>query len=810
MRSSIIPFLACFAAGVVALQACAALPAYPSALTTATAAACIVALRLVRRNGCPGLFAIAACAASFGFSYAAWRAEVRLADALPPQWEGVDLRISGIVDDLPQPVERGARFTFAVERVLTAGAIVPAHLSLGWYAQRAKGDEAQDIPAVHAGERWALTVRLKRPHGNINPAGFDLEAWLLEHDLRATGYVRPDASNVRVDAFVGRPNDYIQRARESIRTRIMTVLDAKPYAGVLVALAIGDQRAIPEAQWLVFNRTGIAHLVSISGLHVTVFAALAGGLAFVITRRSIRITTRMPARKIAAVAGATFAFAYVLLAGAEVPAVRTLLMLWVGACGVWLGRPGTASIVWLWSLVAVLIWDPWASLAPGFWLSFGAVGLLLFAGCGRLSSPPALSWWARIKRTLREGTRTQWVVTIGLVPATLALFQQFSLVSALANAVAIPAVTLAIVPLALSGIVLPIDVIWLAAHALLSLLMTFLQVLAALPSAVWVQHAPAAWTVIAGTLGVVVLIAPRGVPGRCLGVVWLLPVFLVRPTPPPMDSFRLVALDVGQGLAIVVQTARHALVYDTGPRIGDTIDAGGRIVAPYLRAAGIGALDALVVSHQDLDHAGGALSLLQTVPVTVLWSSLPVESAIVSRASLRGTAWRCAAGQSWQWDGVTFTVLFPPMTQYSEPRVKTNDLSCVLRIDSPHGSALLTGDIEAASEAWLVRENGQALRADALVVPHHGSKTSSTPPFVAAVAPGMAVFTPGYRNRFGHPRAEVVARYTRADARLFRTDLDGAVMLTFAPGATQGATIQREVQRRYWYDPPRASAAPLE
>jgi competence protein ComEC len=221
MRSSIIPFLACFAAGVVALQACAALPAYPSALTTATAAACIVALRLVRRNGCPGLFAIAACAASFGFSYAAWRAEVRLADALPPQWEGVDLRISGIVDDLPQPVERGARFTFAVERVLTAGAIVPAHLSLGWYAQRAKGDEAQDIPAVHAGERWALTVRLKRPHGNINPAGFDLEAWLLEHDLRATGYVRPDASNVRVDAFVGRPNDYIQRARESIRSPML-------------------------------------------------------------------------------------------------------------------------------------------------------------------------------------------------------------------------------------------------------------------------------------------------------------------------------------------------------------------------------------------------------------------------------------------------------------------------------------------------------------------------------------------------------------------------------------------------------------
>jgi competence protein ComEC len=810
MRSPVIPFLALFAAGVVALQTRAALPAYPSVFAAASAVACIVALAVVRGNNRGRSLTIAVCAALFGFSYAAWRAELRLADALPPQWEGVDLRIVGIVDDLPQPIERGTRFTFAVERVLTEGAIVPVHLSLGWYAQRAKGDEARDIPVVHAGERWALTVRLKRPHGNVNPAGFDLEAWLLEHDLRASGYVRPDPSNSRLNAFVGRTNDYVQRARESIRARIMTVLDGKPYAGVLVALAIGDQRAISEAQWLVFNRTGIAHLVSISGLHVTVFAALAGGLAFIVTRRSIRITTRMPARKIASLVGAMFALAYVLLAGAEVPAVRTLLMLWVGACGLWLGRPGTAAIVWLWSLAAVLLWDPWASLAPGFWLSFGAVGLLLFAGCGRLTSRPASSWRERVKRTLCEATRTQWVVTIGLVPATLALFQQFSLVSALANAVAIPAVTLAIVPLALSGIALPFDAIWLSAHALLAMLMTFLQTLAALPSAVWVQHAPAVWTVIVGTLGVVLLLAPRGVPGRCLGVVWLLPVFLVRPSPVPANAFRITALDVGQGLAVVVETARHALVFDTGPRVGDTIDAGGRIVAPFLRAAGIGALDALMISHQDLDHAGGALSLLQTVPVATLWSSLPVESAIVSRVLQQGTAWRCAAGQSWQWDGVTFTVLFPPMTQYSEPRVKTNDLSCVLRIDSPYGSALLTGDIEAVSEAWLLRESALALRADALVVPHHGSKTSSTPPFVAAVAPSVAVFTPGYRNRFGHPRAEVVARYARAGARLFRTDLDGAVTLAFATDAARVAIAQREVRRRYWYDPPRVSAAPLE
>ena len=808
MRSLVIPALALFSAGVVVLQLCPSLPPQPLALSALAGVGLVVAGTLRRPRESRRVVAVALFAALCGFSYAAWRAEIRLADALPPQWEGVDLRIAGVVDELPQPGERGVRFTFAVEGIMTDRARVPNHISLGWYAERARGDQSEAIPEVHAGERWALTVRLKRPHGNVNPAGFDLEAWLLEHDLRATGYVRPDARHSRLDSFAGRPGDYVQRARESVRARIQRALDGKPYAGVVVALAIGDQRAIPETQWLVFNRTGIAHLVSISGLHVTVFAALAGGLAFLLTRRSTRITTRVPARKLAALVGALCAFAYVLLAGAEVPAVRTLLMLWVGACGLWLGRPGTAAIVWLWSLVVVLLWDPWASLAPGFWLSFGAVGLLLFAGCGRLRSAPVTSLRKRVWRGLREGARTQWVVTVGLVPATLALFQQFSLVSALANAIAIPSVTLGIVPLALTGIALPFDAIWVAAHMLLSALMAFLEWLARLPSAVWAQHAPPQWAVLAGTLGVVLLIAPRGVPGRWIGLVWLLPLFVVRPSPPPDGAFRLTVLDVGQGLSVVVETAHHALVYDTGPRVGEAIDAGGRIVAPFLRAAGVGALDALVVSHQDLDHAGGALSLLQTVPVARLWSSLPLESLVVVRASQRGTAWRCAAGQFWEWDGVVFTVIFPPVAQYGETGVKTNDLSCVVRVDSAYGSALLTGDIEARSEAMLLRADGADLRADALIVPHHGSRTSSTPPFVAAVAPRIAIFTPGYRNRFGHPRAEVVARYARAASQLFRTDLDGAITVTFGP--EREAIAERAIRRRYWYEPPDAAATTPE
>ncbi|HEY3584002.1 MAG TPA: DNA internalization-related competence protein ComEC/Rec2, partial [Casimicrobiaceae bacterium] len=521
-------------------------------------------------------------------------------------------------------------------------------------------------PQVHAGERWTLTLRLRRPHGNVNPHGFDLEAWLLERGLRATGYVRESAQNARITPFVGRPGDHVQRARERIRERVFAALPDAPYAGVLVALAIGDQRAIPEAQWAVFNKTGITHLVSISGLHVTVFASLAGACALVLARRVSALTTRLPARKIAALVGALVAFGYVMLAGAEVPAVRTLLMLVVAALGLWLGRPGTAAVVWLWSLVAVLVVDPWASLAPGFWLSFGAVGLLLYAGSNRLRAPRAQGASMRLRNALRESAHAQWVVTLGLVPGTLALFQQVSLVSAFANALAIPVVTLGVVPLALFGIVVPVDAAWLAAHAVLAALMRYLEWLAALPLAAWAAPAPRAWTIPVAIAGTFWLLAPRGVPGRALAVVWMLPVVLLRPPVVPEGSVRMTVLDVGQGLAVVVETARHALVYDTGPRFNETVDAGGRIVVPFLRASGVSRLDTLIVSHADSDHSGGALAILRALPTRIVLSSLPDAHEIVAAARRAGTVRRCGAGMRWHWDGVDFDLVHPAADSYAE------------------------------------------------------------------------------------------------------------------------------------------------
>jgi competence protein ComEC len=746
-----------------------------------------------------------------GFGYAAWRADLRLADALPPEWEGEDIRVVGIVDDLPQPSERGVRFAFAVERVETAGAVVPARLSLAWYAHWQTGGTPDPVPELATGERWRLAVRLKRPHGTVNPHGFDIEAWLLENGLRATGYVRHDDRNARVAAFAGRAADHVQRARESVRRRIETALPGAAYAGVIVALAIGEQRAIPEDQWRVFNRTGITHLISISGLHVTVFATITAAFVYGAARRSAALTSRVPARKLAALAGVGAAALYVLLAGAQVPAQRTLLMLAVAAVGLWLARPGTASLVWLWALFAVLAWDPWAGLAPGFWLSFGAVGLLLYAGTGRLASVPA-SRAARLGRSVASACRTQALVTVGLVPLTLALFQQVSLVSPLANALAIPVVSLAVVPLTLLGIVVPIDAIWQAAEAIFAALMGPLAGLGSAPGAVWQQHAPPASAVAVAIAGVAWLAAPRGVPGRHLGLLWLLPLHLAQPEPPPPGTFTMTVLDVGQGLAVAIRTHRHALLYDAGPRYHEAADAGGRIVAPYLRAAGIPRLGAVVVTHQDTDHSGGVLSVLAGVPVDWLASSLAGDHPIVAqRAADHAAALRCTAGQRWEWDGVRFRVLHPTPAHYGVDGLKPNDLSCVVRVDSAWGSVLLTGDIEARSEAELVRERRDELRADVLVVPHHGSLTSSTPPFVAAVAPEIAVFTPGYRNRFGHPRPAVVARYANAGVRVFRTDHDGALTFVFGPGAAHEPQAQRDLDRRYWHDRPvRAGASPLD
>lgn len=765
MRSAILAF----AAGVLLLQTRGELPPLWPWLACGLLASLPYVLRA---RPATRALALLGCLL-LGFAWAGWRAEWRLADELGRDWEGRDVEVVGIVAGLPQDFDRGTRFAFAVERRLTPSAIVPDKLQLAWYRNSSVS------PAVQPGERWRFTVRLKRPHGGANPGGFDYEAWLLERGIRATGYVRPGPAT-RLDAFVWSPDTVVERLRAAVRAKFLALLPEAewPWVGILTALAVGDQQAVQGALWTVFNRSGTTHLMSISGLHVTMVAGLAGWLVSFGWRRVPALALRLPAQHAGLLAAALAGCFYALLAGFAVPAQRTLYMLLVAVAAMLSGRLVAPSRILALALLVVLLADPWAVLAAGFWLSFGAVGALLYIG----------SAVAGADRGWRERVRgwgvVQWAATLASLPVLLLVFQQFPLVSPLANAVAVPLISFVVTPLALLAALLPWRPLLVLAHALLDGLMQFLFWCAAWP--VWQAPAPATWAVVAAGLGVAVCLLPRGVPGRLLGAGLLLPALFWPAEQIPEGEARLDVLDVGQGQAVVVRTRRHLLVYDPGPQYGADTDAGQRVVVPYLRWLGAGRVDRLVVTHRDSDHAGGLASLQAAVPVDSLLSSLP---------ELDGEL--CAAGQAWSWDGVDFAVLHPQAAAYAG-RAAANHLSCVLTVTAGARRVLLTGDIEAGDEHALLAGDAAALAADVVLVPHHGAKTSSTPAFVAAVGARHALVSAGYRNRFGHPRGEVVARYGDNGAQLWRTDRDGALRVALRPDGVALAAWRQE-RRRYWH-----------
>lgn len=732
-----------------------------------------------------GLVWLAAFA--LGFFYAAWRAELRLNDALPRVWEGQPVTLVGRVLDLPEATAHGWRFRFAVTRVDTPGARIPSQLLLTYYPR----DIALGEPA--AGECVRLSAKLYRPHGQINPHGFDYEAWLLERGVRAVGTLK--APPEPATGCGGQLRAALDSKRQAIRGHLLRALANQPYAGVVVALAIGDQNAIPPAQWTLFRHTGVVHLISISGLHVTLLSGLVYLLVSWLWRRWPRLCLYLPARKAGLSLGLLAAAAYVALAGFGIPAQRTLYMLTVGVVCLWGGWVTSPTRILAAALLVVVLIDPWAALAPGFWLSFGAVAALIYANSGRLRPLPG--WQAAAK--------AQWVVTLALTPALLALFHEVSLVSPLANAFAIPLVSLLAVPLSILAAVIPWEGLALAAHAVLHLTLSGLIWLDSLPQPVWHAAQASSIALILALLGAALLLLPRGVPGRWLGLVMFLPLLFPRLERPAAGAFWVSVLDVGQGLAVVVRTANHVLVYDAGPRYASGRDAGSRVVAPFLYAHGLRHLDGLIVTHDDTDHSGGVLGLAASHnPAVVLTSLAGVDAATLGphgQAILAALpqARACVAGERWKWDGVEFRILHPPAHQYANPNYKDNDRGCVLKITGPGGSMLLTADIGRLGELSLLERVAHALPADVLLVPHHGSKSSSTAAFIDAVAPRLAVISVGHRNRYRHPAPTVLARYKARGIEILRTDRDGAVELRFTQRGIE-VSKARLNKRRYWHE----------
>ena len=770
------------------------------------------------------------CSLGLGLSTA--RAGLVLAEALPPALENQDLLIEGTVADLPRQVPGGLRFLFEVQAAWPAGQPVPVprRVLLGWYAGRDETDDAgPPMPVaaaqLRAGERWRLPVRLRQPHGVVNPHGFDRELWLFEQGIRATGSVR-GASATAPQRLAPAPAASLDAWRQQARDALLQQVPDARIAGVLAALALGDQAAIDAGDWRLFRDTGVAHLMSISGLHVTMLAWLAAVVIGRLWRRSARAVALCAAPLAARWGGVAVAAAYAAFAGWGVPAQRTVWMLATAAALAQAGLRWPPPLVLLAAAAVVTALDPCALLQPGFWLSFVAVGLLMASGSAALpqrpeeaaadggpdlmplpADPPQGAWprvraaavglWRQACQAFSGLLRAQALATLGLAPLTLVIFQQISLVGFVANLLAIPWVTLVVTPLALAGLLLP--PLWLLAAAAMQGLAWLLQALQGWPGAVFTVAAAPAWAQAAGLAGGLLLVMRLPWRLRLLGLPLVLPLLWPPQQRPAEGGLEVVAADIGQGTAVLVRTRTHLLVFDTGPSYGtgpaqpanhDGNDAGARVLLPLLQARGERRIDLLVLSHRDSDHVGGAASVMAGLPVAALLSSLEDGHPLLAGPRPQQ---RCTAGQHWTWDGVQFEVLHPTAESYGLA-LKPNARSCVLQVvDAAGRSLLLTGDIEAAQEAQLVARLGPRLRSQVLVVPHHGSRTSSTPAWLQAVAPQVAVVQAGYLNRFGHPHPAVLARYTDAGIALVRSDTCGA--WTWRDGAM---SCERQSSPQFW------------
>ncbi|MCO5107259.1 MAG: DNA internalization-related competence protein ComEC/Rec2 [Burkholderiaceae bacterium] len=774
------------------------------------------------------LIAVALAAAGWTLQVA----ERALSERLEASLEGRDFVVVGRIASMPVASDRGIRFAFDVERCLAPDGACPAprRVRLSWQghaaAATAEGPPGRDgTSAPLPGERWQLNVRLKRPHALHNPGAFDAELRALEEGIAATGYVRASRrqpiGNERLDdGFT--PGTAFERARARMRAAMLGALadSREDAASVLVALVVGDQAAIPSRWWEIFNKTGVGHLMSISGLHITMLA----GLAVLASRRLLRtqvvartgVLLRWPAGRIAWLAGVATAFLYAGLAGWGIPAQRTCWMLLVAGVALIAGRSRSTLHVLALAAGVVTLLDPWAPLAAGFWLSFAAVAAITLRGSARRArAAPAVraagaaaSPWGtggragRAREFLIEAARTQWAATLALVPLGALFFSSVSLVGPLANAFAIPLVSGLITPIAMLGAAcaplapaLGSGVLALAALATAAML-DLLEPLSRSAWATLVIAQPEEAALALAAAAVALMLWPVPLPGRRVAFAGLLPLAAQSPGLPPAGSLRVTAFDVGQGMAVLVETPERRLLYDTGPLYGGDSEAGARVIVPWLRARGIDHLDAVIVSHLDSDHSGGLPSVLRNLHIDWLAGSLPHDHP----AREAGRPFHdCRRGHAWRWGEVGFEMLHPGLDPVRGAKSATNASSCVLRIVAPAARVLLTSDIEAAQERALVATYGaEGLRSDLMLAPHHGSSTSSSAEFLEAVAPAFAIAQVGFRNRYGHPAQRVDARYRAAGIALLRSDRDGAIGLTFAPASAPRVERSRIDDRRYW------------
>lgn len=705
----------------------------------------------------------------FGILWVILHAGILLDASLSPELEKRDIWVEGTVANIPRQTKASIRFEFLVShsRLGENKVVIPGRILLSAYRKKL---------APKIGERWRFKVRLKRPHGFQNPGGFDYEGYLFHKRIRAKGYIR---DGVRLPGDAG--GFQVGRLRQHIAERFRILLPDNPYTGILTALATGNRNGIKDRQWELLRLTGTNHLMAISGLHIGLIAGLAFFLFRTLWAFSSRLVTYWPAPKAAAVGALFFAACYAALAGFSIPTQRALIMLLVVMAGLLLDRRTRPGVVLPLALMCVLIIDPLAVMSAGFWLSFLAVAVIVIGLQARSR------WRAGIFQLIS----IQLTLAITLIPATLFLFQQASLAAPLANIVAVPIFSLIVIPLVLLSVMASLLLPDMLSAGLLGLaawvlegLWQWLEFLSFnIPVLARAVSTPA---ILISAAGVALLLAPRAMPARWLGCFAVLPLFFSPVTVLAPGELVFTLMDVGQGLAAVLRTRNHLLVYDTGPRYSSRFDTGQAVVVPYLHHLGRDKIDLLIISHGDNDHIGGARSVRQQLNVVSVLSSVPER---LNKAET------CYAGQHWRWDGVDFRILSPRKGAHGAD----NNASCVLRVESKNGSVLLPGDIEAEQEELLVQEYGRSLRSDVMVAPHHGSKTSSISVFIDNIQPKWVLFATGYRNRYHHPHPRVVARYRSRRILMLDSPRQGAVEVRFNPEGLQ-ITSFRQQHRRYWFD----------
>lgn len=715
-----------------------------------------------------------------GLAWAAWRGSLAMDMRLPRALEGRDFEVTGTLDGLPLVREDATHFVLQVERATLDGRRINLHgrLNLNWY---------EHAPVLLPCSRWQLRVRLKRPRGLINPGGADSERSALEHRISANGYVREDRQNGQL----GPPGFCLDGLRAQLAQGIAARVHDPHDVALLQAFSIGDTRGLDQHDWKVARANGVSHLIAISGFHVGVAAVFGlwlvgmGYLAFP------RLALWLPRLQAQAAAAVMVAGIYGALAGWGLPTVRTLLMIAVVALARCSRRHGSGAQSLALALIALLLADPLAVLSAGFWLSFVGVAFLMLCLDARPSG---------LRGFLHELSMGQLVMTVSLLPLTMWFFGEASLVGALSNLIAVPFVSFAVVPCALVGtlllLVCPVAAapVWWLAGWLAHGQWWLLERMAQWPGAHWYLPEVQPWALLLATLGALWLFAPRGAPLRGLAMLLLMPLLVPQRTVPDDGAFQVWVLDVGQGLSVLVHTRHHTMLYDAGAAYPSGYDLGEAVVLPSIHALGVGQLDTLMISHADNDHAGGAAAVAAEFPQARRLAGEPERMSFPMRA--------CAAGQAWQWDGVSFRVLFPPAGTVAG---RNNDRSCVVSVEGRAGRLLLTGDISSRVEPQVAAElerdeaGNEAGRDTVMLVPHHGSRSSSSAAFIAGVRPRLAVVSAGWLNRFGHPHPLVVQRYAAAGLQLLNTADSGAIQLDFPANAPPHlAYAWRQRQARYW------------